>query len=131
MPKGIAAGVADGTATIEFVDPALRGLALTKLFAAVKAAGLDPSVVVKTTRPLAYSAPESVVRAAGLLDEAALSDEPAQPPKGYDDGEPDMDWSRAAIDEYAAKLDPPLDTTGEKNKQDAIDAIKAAQQGAE
>lgn len=48
------------------------------------------------------------------------------PPTGYDDGFPDMDWSRKAIDAYAAALTPPLDTTGEKNKQDAIAAIRGA-----
>lgn len=45
--------------------------------------------------------------------------------QGYDDGEPDMDWSRKAIDAYAAnKLTPPLNTSGEDNKRDALTAIR-------
>lgn len=129
MPEGIAVGVEDGVATIEFVDGSLRGPSLAKLFDAVAAAGLSPGVVVKRTRPWSYTAPESVVRAAGLLDDAGAEspEEPAKDAKGYDDGQPDMDWSRKAIDDFAAKLTPALDTTGEPNKQAAIDAIRAAQ----
>ena len=128
MPAGIAVSVEDGVATVEFVDSSLRGTSLADLFVAVEAAGLDPGVVVKRTRPLSYSAPESVVRAAGLLDDGtAPVDEPVEDEKPtYDDGLPDMDWSRKAIDDFASKLEPALDTTDEKNKPDAIDAIKNA-----
>ena len=127
MPAGIAVSVEDGVATVEFVDSSLRGTSLADLFVAVEAAGLDPGVVVKRTRPLSYSAPESVVRAAGLLDDGtAPVEEPVKDAKGYDDGLPDMDWSRKAIDDFASKLEPALDTTDEKNKPDAIDAIKNA-----
>lgn len=54
-----------------------------------------------------------------------VTDAPAKAPT-YDDGKPDMDWSRAAINDYAAKLTPPLDTTGEKNRAAAIQAIEDA-----
>ena len=188
MPKGIAVGVEDGAATIEFVDHTLRGVTLAELFKHTP----DPSVVVKTTRPLAYTVPVEVARAAGLLDEhrdepadvvgefvqpigietldadqlavvvdgagvehtgtlptegrsaeepapteTPAAEEPTQTPT-YDDGLPDMDWSRPAINDFAAALTPPLDVTGEKSKELAIKAIedhqaanKAAQQGAE
>ena len=129
MPAGIAVSVEDGVATVEFVDSSLRGTSLADLFVAVEAAGLDPGVVVKRTRPLSYSAPESVVRAAGLLDDDTTpvkADEPVEEKPTYDDGLPDMDWSRKAIDDFASKLEPALDTTDEKNKPDAIDAIKNA-----
>lgn len=50
------------------------------------------------------------------------------PPPGrtYDDGLPDMDWSRQAINNYGAALTPPVDVTGEPNKRAAIAAIAAA-----
>lgn len=55
---------------------------------------------------------------------------PADPGgQGYDDGFPDMDWSRPAINAFAAALQPPvgpLDTTGAKNRAEAIAAIKKA-----
>ncbi len=124
MPVGVEVLVEDGIASIEFVDPSLRGIGLTKL---LKHAPADQ--VHKLTSPsVQYQVPVEYARAAGLLDEAAIgeqddSDEGAQ---GYDDGFPDMDWSRPAINEFAAKLEPPLDTTGEKNKELAIAAIKKA-----
>lgn len=125
MPEGVEVTVEDGFAVIEFVDPSKRGQGLARLFEV----GTPPELVEKRTRPtVTYTVPEGNARAAGLLDDG----EPAADPdagKGYDDGLPDMDWSRKAIDDYAAKLDPPLDTTSEANKHDALDAIKAAQSG--
>lgn len=41
-----------------------------------------------------------------------------------DDDLPEESWKRDAIDAWAAELDPPLDTTGEATKADAIAAIK-------
>lgn len=126
MPEGVNVLVEDDEATIEFVDQSLRGQGLGKL---LKAGG--PERVRKVTRPtVAYIVPESVARAAGFIDGEAPAAEPA-PSKGYDDGLPDMDWSRKAIDDYAATLTPALDTTGEANKHDALNAItKAVKAGA-
>ena len=222
MPDGIEVLVEDGTAAIEFVDPELRGPGLAELF---KHASADE--VQKVTRPsVQYLVPVEHARAAGLLDEAAPRDVPADevaqfvqpvgveapadgtftdlatgedgaplvsgeevvitgppadhtgvtendpsgdsplptgdfapavestteapaadeasqpsepvtvadapaaeepaPAKTYDDGQPDMDWKRDAIDAYAGKLTPPLDTTSEPNKPSAIQAIKDA-----
>ena len=133
MPVGVEVVVEDGVAAIEFVDSSLRGVGLAALFEHAPA-----DQVAKVTRPaVRYFVPVEYARAAGLLDEAVpaatvAADEPeteTKPVKGYDDGFPDMDWSRKAIDDYAAALaEPvgPLDTTGLPKKQDAIDAIKAA-----
>ena len=67
MPKGVDATVENGFATIEFVDQSLRGPGLAALFAA----GTQPELVEKVTRPrVAYIVPEGNARAAGLLDEA-------------------------------------------------------------
>lgn len=120
MPEGVAVGVADGEATIEFLDRDKLSAGLNALLAAAEP---DPHVVAYKTSPSRYVVPEAVARAAGLLDGRAPT-KPVEPPKGYDDGQPDMDWSRPAIDEFAARLTPPLDTTGEKNKPNALKAIE-------
>lgn len=120
MPDGVEVLVADGVAEIDFVDKSKRGPALAKLFEV----GTPPEQVTKVTRPrVLYSVPVEYARKAGLIDGSEPAEGPSAP-KGYDDGKPDMDWSRKAINEYAAGLKPPLDTTGEKNKEDALDAIK-------
>lgn len=131
MPAGVAVSVEDGVATVEFVD---RSKAEAGLRALLAAAEPDPHVVDYRTSPSRYVVPEGVARKAGLLDEPnqAAGDEekaPAEPPKGYDDGKPDMDWSRKDIDDYAGTLNPPLDVTGEKNKELAIAAIEEAIKG--
>lgn len=51
---------------------------------------------------------------------------PEHASQSYDDGLPDMDWSRKAINDYAAAITPPLNTTGEPNKRAAIAAVNAA-----
>lgn len=127
MPNGVEVLVEDGIASIEFVDPSLRGVGLTELF---KHAPADQ--VHRLSRPsVHYRVPVEYARAAGLLDEAAIgeSDDADEGAQGYDDGFPDMDWKRDAIDKFAAELEPPagpLDTTGEPNKPAAIAAIKKA-----
>ena len=175
MPDGVVVVVEYGEATIDFMDPKLRGHGVAALLAAADNPGQVETLTRSGPRRL-YRVPETVARAAGLLDEPAESFDwpdtssasqtqgfvPASEPTvanlfaqdvragsysntgssgvvaepaageagvgGYDDGQPDMDWSRKAIDDFAARLDPPIDTTGEKNKQAAIDAIRAAQQ---
>lgn len=120
MPEGVDVTVVDGFASIEFVDSEKRGPGLKKLLEHTPA-----ELIEKRTRPrVTYTVPEGNAREAGLLDDGADVDT-ADDGKGYDDGKPDMDWSRKAIDDYAAELTPPLDTTGEANKHDALDAIKA------
>lgn len=42
--------------------------------------------------------------------------------KGYDDGKPDADWSRAALNEYATRLG--LDPNSFSNKKAVLDAIR-------
>ena len=123
MPVGVEVLVEDGVAAIEFVDATLRGPGLAELFKHAR-----PDEVQKVTRPSTqYLVPVEYARAAGLLDEkAAPAPAETTPSKGYDDGLPDMDWSRPAINDFATKLNPPLDVTGEKNRATAIAAIKAA-----
>jgi hypothetical protein len=140
MPAGVAVEVEDGYATVEFLDRRLRGVGIGALLAAG-----GPEAVEKLTRPrTAYRVPESVARAAGLLDEPADFDRggdlpPAAkavtpkaekvvgpPSRGYDDGLPDSDWSRAALDNYAAH-ELGLDTTGMRTKADVLAAIRAQQ----
>lgn len=136
MPEGIAVFVDDsGYAEVEFLDPALKGPGLGRLLAVTPA-----EFVEKRTSGLRprYRVPEGNVREAGLLDGAAgggqaaaaeaVSAAPAAEVSvtgpNYDDGFPDSDWSRKAIDEFAARLDPPLDTRGERTKRDALAAIR-------
>lgn len=103
MPVGVSVLVADGVATIDFVDGSKRGPGLGRLFAV----GTPPELVRKLTRsgprPV-YQVPVAYAQKAGLLDEAAAPPEkPVAVSQGYDDGEPDMDWSRAALNEAATK----------------------------
>jgi hypothetical protein len=127
MPAGVEVLIEDGVAEIVFVDRAKRGPGLTALLAAGGAESVQ-----KVTRPRsAYRVPEVVARAAGLLDEASAPEhhpEPA-PPKGYDDGHPDMDWSRGDINTYATQLG--IDAEKLPNKQAVIDAIHDAEAAGE
>jgi hypothetical protein len=139
MPAGIAVEIEDGYATIEFLTPRLRGIGLGALLAVG-----GPQSIEKRTRPrTTYTVPEAVARAAGLLDEpnfdkggelpaavtaAATKAEPvvSRPSRGYDDGLPDMDWSRSSLDTYAReKLG--IDPSGLRTKADVLAAIRAAQ----
>jgi len=156
MPEGVEAVVEDGFATIDFVDPSLRGPGLAKLFEL----GTPPELVEKLTRaPRAvYRVPEGNAREAGLLDDPPEPEDEQSEPGNAEDleawvsaenaylddvatwleaeqrsqqeapSEPDLEWSRKDIDAYAARLTPPLDTTGESNKQAALDAIAAAKE---
>lgn len=168
MSDGVEVAVDGGFATIDFVDPARRGPGLAALLEQC-----EPSDIEKLTgvgpRSARYRVPETVAKAAGLLDKSsrveALQEAdtssatdatgsvassplpqditlaqmrnavkftadglPPLPdndpvPVTYDDGLPDMDWSRQAINHYAATLTPPLDVTGEPNKRTALAAI--------
>lgn len=137
MPEGVEVTVQDGTATVVFTDPALRGDGITALLTAAE----SPVDVQKVTLPeQAYVVPEDVARQAGLLDGTSVTPTPkpaavtAAPEPvtalapavshSYDDGLPDMDWSRAALDEYAVKLG--LDPKQYRNKDAVLDAIRAA-----
>ncbi|MCV6982098.1 hypothetical protein H7I53_17935 [Mycolicibacterium pulveris] len=127
MPVGVNVSVEGGVATIDFVDRSQRGVGIGRL---LRAAG-DPGLVEKRTggpRPV-YRVPVRVAAKAGMIDRPtrpAAPQPPAAPSRGYDDGWPDMDWSRRAINEFAgAAMTPPLDVTGEPNKRAALDAIEA------
>lgn len=123
MPKGVEVLVEDALATIEFVDNSKRGVGLAAL---LKVGG--PESVSKVTRPrVAYIVSEGVARAAGMLDESSTpavdTEAPAADgPKGYDDGYPDADWSRPALNEYATKLGIP-DAHKLPNKPAVLKAI--------
>lgn len=124
MPEGVEVTIEDGVATVVFTDPALRlpGVGAL-LYAAV-----DPFDVQKVTHPdVAYVVPESVARGAGLVDDVVIPPAtPATPEQhGYDDGKPDMDWSRAAMDEYAVGLG--IDPKQHHNKGALLKAIRAAE----
>lgn len=122
MPIGVEVTVEDGQATVVFTDPTLRLRGVGDL---LHAAGSDPYLVVKVTQPrIAYVVPEQVARAAGLIDQLPIGPAAVVEPHGYDDGKPDMDWSRAAMDEYATKLG--LDPKQYHNKPSVLEAIRAA-----
>lgn len=125
MPEGVEVTIEDGEATIEFSDRRLRGGGLSALLAAG-----GPGAVTKVTLPrAAYVVPVAVAQAAGMYDgysQPKPAPKPAgKPAKGYDDGYPDMDWSRAAINEYAANAG--VASPGDlPNKQAVLDAISAS-----
>lgn len=62
------------------------------------------------------------------LDESVLAQHvvPSAPAPNYDDGLPDMDWSRRALNDYAARLTPPVKAVDLPNKRAVIAAIDAA-----
>ncbi|QGH75264.1 hypothetical protein I5G61_gp16 [Mycobacterium phage Quesadilla] len=68
MPEGILATVDDGFATIDFVDPALRGPALAQLVELGGASSIETITRVGPRRQ--YRVPEGNAREVGLLDEA-------------------------------------------------------------
>ncbi|AYD82011.1 hypothetical protein I5G60_gp16 [Mycobacterium phage Saguaro] len=75
MPQGIIATVDDGFATIDFVDPSLRGPALTRL---VEIGGPETIETLTRVGPRRqYRVPEGNAREAGLLD-----DETGEHPRG-------------------------------------------------
>lgn len=89
----------------------------------------DASGFVAPSEPSTLDLHAQDVRGGQLrTDTADTTPAPVSAPEvqGYDDGQPDMDWSRKAIDDYAANLG--IDTTAAKNKHEAIDLIQAAQQ---
>lgn len=68
MPEGILATVDDGFATIDFVDPSLRGPALAQL---VELGGAESIETITRSGPRRqYRVPEGNAREVGLLDEA-------------------------------------------------------------
>ena len=128
MPIGVEVDIEDDEATVAFVDRTRKGPGLNAL---LKVGG--PENVRKVTLPReAYVVPVWVARDAGLTEDAPapadVDDTPVNDPNA-DDGLPDMDWSRKAINEYAANVGV-VDPEKLGNKQDVIDAIKAAEVGA-
>lgn len=124
MPAGIAVIIEDGFAVIDFVDPAQRGPGLQRIIEK-----FGPEIIETMTRSgprRLYRIPEGNAREAGLLDEGSWETSPAPPAATltYDDGLPDMDWHRTAMDEYAASRG--LDTTQLPNKATVLDAIREA-----
>lgn len=113
-----------------------RGQRLRGVAALLIAAKGRPELVQKVTLPeVAYVVPVEVARSAGLIDGSTPStpapatqppQEPSAPPTmGYDDGKPDMDWSRAALEKYAADLG--LDGKHYRNKDALLEAIRDAE----
>ena len=140
MPQGVNVEVhGDGTAVIEFVDPAQRGPGL----AALLAIGGPETIEVDTrsgprTR---YTVPEGNAREAGLLDGAATAPvskpepEPVGSPEAavapavpdasrWPEGEPTDEWKRTELDAYA--LAHGIDTTEAANKAAALAVIQEA-----
>jgi len=81
---------------------------------------------VRSGDAVGFNFGEAVSRALAASGVSSAAPVAATPVTGYDDGLPDMDWPRRAINDYAATLTPPLDTTGEPNKRAAIAAIEEA-----
>jgi hypothetical protein len=136
--------IEDGMASIVFPSRAARLRGVNDL---LRAAG-DPSLVVKVTLPeVAYIVPEAVARSAGFVDvklpgtptpAPAAATAPAGAPTGpvtapppipgvggYDDGKPDMDWSRGALDAYATGLG--IDPKQYRNKESVLEAIRSVE----
>lgn len=124
MPAGVDVIVDGGVATIDFVDRSLLGPGLAKLLSVAPA-----ELVHKRTRGgprPTYVVPEEYARAAGLLDDADIKPAPADSgSQTYDDGLPDSDWRRPAIDAWALEH-LKLDTSGLPNKGEALAAIDKA-----
>lgn len=64
MPDGVIAEVVDGFATLEFIDPALKGPGLQRLLAT----GADVQVLTREGPRRRYRVPEGNAAEAGLLD---------------------------------------------------------------
>jgi len=127
MPEGVVTTVEDGFATIDFVDRAQRGPGLRRLIALY-----GPEVIETLTRQgprRLYRVPEGNAREAGLLDgdgDPVVVEEVIVPVKQtYDDGKPDADWTRPALDEYAAGIG--LNPRDYPNKGAILKAIRAAE----
>lgn len=124
MPEGVVTTVEDGFATIDFVDRKQRGPGLQRLIALY-----GPEVIETLTRQgprRLYRVPEGNAREAGLLDGGPVVEEIIVPVKQtYDDGKPDADWSRPALDEYAASIG--LNPREYPNKGAILKAIRAAE----
>lgn len=135
-PGGVAVAVADGLATIDFIDPILRGPALARL---IDIGGpLSVETLTRRGPRKLYRVPEGNAREAGLLDDgtevdahasgdsgfaAALADAGQQPPDGsYPDGEPDDAWRRPELDAYA-KAVKGIDTADLPTKAAVLTAI--------
>lgn len=124
MPAGIDVVVEDGFAVIDFVDPKQRGPGLQRLIALY-----GPEVIETMTRTgprRLYRVPEGNAREAGLVDVPGglVSVVEPAPSPNYDDGKPDADWSRAALNAYAVGLG--IRTAAKlPNKHAVLDAIRA------
>lgn len=120
MPDGVVVEVEDGFAVIDFVDRKKRGPGLRKL---VERYG--PEVIETLTRTgprRMYRVPEGNAREVGLIDIPPPA--PAAAPVTYDDGFPDADWHRAALDEYAKKIGV-ISADKLPNKAAVLSAIRA------
>lgn len=127
MPEGVVTTVEDGFATIDFVDRKQRGPGLSRLIALY-----GPEVIETLTRQgprRLYRVPEGNAREAGLLDGPGGEVEEIvvvhEVPQTYDDGKPDADWTRPALDEYAARIG--LNPREYPNKGAILKAIRAAE----
>jgi hypothetical protein len=79
--SGIAVAVADGLATIDFIDPALRGPALARL---VDIGGqLSIETLTRRGPRRLYRVPEGNPREAGLLDDSTAADAHATGDSGF------------------------------------------------
>ena len=124
MPIGVEVDIEDDEATVAFVDRTRKGPGLNAL---LKVGGTEN--VRKVTLPReAYVVPVWVARDAGLTDDAPapadVDETPVNDPNA-DDGLPDMDWSRDALNKYAADhgVDEPEKLS---NKGTVLAAIKQA-----
>ncbi|QPX62129.1 hypothetical protein PBI_INDLOVU_14 [Mycobacterium phage Indlovu] len=88
MPEGIVATVEDGYATLDFVDPTLRGAALTKLLDIGGPGTIETLTRVGPRRQ--YRVPEGNAREAGLLDDAT-EEHPARGSTAFADSDPEND----------------------------------------
>ena len=133
MPAGVVTVVEDGFALIDFVDPAQRGPGLQRLISLYGAEIIE--TLTRSGPRRIYRVPEGNARGAGLIDEPEPPLPVTQPsvvrpvPKPvpsvtYDDGKPDADWSRAALDAYAVRLGI-SDAARLPNKQAVLSAIRA------
>lgn len=127
MSAGIEVAVADGFATIDFVDRELRGPALAKLIDIGGPGSIEP--LTRRGPRKRYRVPEGNARAAGLLDDASAVDALTSGDSGYaaaladadprstvevavavgrqqqspqpQKQQPDIEWTRAKLDAYA------------------------------
>jgi len=147
---GVAVAVADGLATIDFIDPGLRGPALARL---IDIGGpLSVETLTRRGPRRLCRVPEGNAREAGLLDDgtevdahasgdsgfaAALADAGHHQPdtasarvaaggaavhRRYPDGEPDDAWRRPELDAYANVVKG-IDTTDLPTKADVLATI--------